>query len=83
MLGAITGNPSRNDLAAFRRKKPEVPGILIVNGQFAIRTKTAYLAPVISYLASTSITSIQHRSSPLEQIALCCFLLAPLEPGFP
>ena len=43
VLGAVAGNPARNDLAAFGNKVAQAPGVFIVNLGL-VDAKTATLA---------------------------------------
>ena len=63
MLGTVTGNPSRNDLATFGGKIPERSGILVINHEVAISAKSAYFPSVIRHFSS-----IKRHLSPLQPI---------------
>jgi hypothetical protein len=47
MLGAVTGNPSRNDLAPLCGKIPELLKILIIDDQIAVGAESADLPSVV------------------------------------
>jgi hypothetical protein len=57
VLGAITGYPPRDDLAAFCSKKPERPRVLIIDGNAGISTEPANLSP-----SKQSLALIRRRS---------------------
>ena len=55
MLGTITRNPARCDLAPFSCEIPEGPGVFVINDEVAVRTKSANLPSVIGPFESASI----------------------------
>jgi hypothetical protein len=63
VLGAVAGNTARNDLAAFRHKKPQRPHVFIVDTQTAVSTEATDLATV----KCTSFSSNNHGVSPYDQ----------------
>jgi hypothetical protein len=65
MLGAVSGNPARDNLAALRGEQPQSPRVLIVNHQAAVRTVATNLSPVIGHFTSAFI---HHGRSPLSRV---------------
>jgi len=65
MLGAVSGNPAGNDLAALRCEQPQSPRVLIVDHQAAVCTVATNFSPVIGHFASAFI---HHGHSPLSPV---------------